>query len=68
MVTHSRIFAWKIPWTEEPGGLSPWGRKECDMAEHAHVDTHTQLIHFAVQQKLPQHCKATIRQQNLFKK
>ena len=21
MATHSRIFAWKIPWTEEPGGL-----------------------------------------------
>ena len=19
--THSRIIAWKIPWTEEPGGL-----------------------------------------------
>ena len=21
MATHSRIPAWKIPWTEEPGGL-----------------------------------------------
>ena len=21
MVTHSRILAWKIPWTEEPSGL-----------------------------------------------
>ena len=21
MTTHSRILAWKIPWTEEPGGL-----------------------------------------------
>ena len=21
MATHSRIFAWRIPWTEEPGGL-----------------------------------------------
>ena len=21
MVTHSSIYAWKIPWTEEPGGL-----------------------------------------------
>ena len=20
MATHSRILAWKIPWTEEPGG------------------------------------------------
>ena len=23
---HSSILAWKIPWTEEPGGLQ-WGRK-----------------------------------------
>ena len=21
MATHSRILAWKIPWTEEPGGV-----------------------------------------------
>ena len=21
MATHSGIFAWEIPWTEEPGGL-----------------------------------------------
>ena len=27
MVTHSSILAWKIPWTEESGGLSPWGYK-----------------------------------------
>ena len=27
MATHSSIVAWRIPWTEEPGGLgySPWG-------------------------------------------
>jgi len=23
--THSSILAWKIPWTEEPGGLNPLG-------------------------------------------
>ena len=23
MATHSSIHAWKIPWTEEPGGLQP---------------------------------------------
>ena len=23
--THSSIFAWKIPWTEEPGGLQSMG-------------------------------------------
>ena len=21
MATHARIIAWKIPWTEDPGGL-----------------------------------------------
>ena len=32
MDTHSSILAWKIPWTEEPGGLySPWGCKELNM-------------------------------------
>ena len=25
--THSGILAWEIPWTEEPGALSPWGHK-----------------------------------------
>jgi len=25
MVTHSSILAWRIPWTEEPGGLSSAG-------------------------------------------
>ena len=23
MITHSSILAWRIPWTEEPGGYSP---------------------------------------------
>ena len=27
MATHSSILAWRILWTEEPGGYSPWGRK-----------------------------------------
>ena len=25
MATHSRIFAWRIPWTEEPGRLQSIG-------------------------------------------
>ena len=25
MATHSRLLAWKIPWTEEPGGLQSMG-------------------------------------------
>ena len=28
MTTHSSILAWRIPWTEEPGGLqSMWSQK-----------------------------------------
>ena len=33
MATHSSILAWEIPWTEEPGGYSPRGRKESDRTE-----------------------------------
>ena len=34
MATHSSILTWRIPWTEEPGGLhSPQGRTESDMTE-----------------------------------
>ena len=27
MATHTSILAWKIPWTEEPGGLQSMGHK-----------------------------------------
>ena len=27
MVTHSSILAWRIPWTEKPGGLQSMGSK-----------------------------------------
>ena len=30
MATHSSIFAWRIPWTEEPGGLQSMGSQESD--------------------------------------
>jgi len=42
---HSSLLAWKSPWIEEPGRLSPWGCKESDTTEHAHTHmpahTHT---------------------------
>ena len=28
MATHSRILAWEIPWTEEPGWLQSMGLQE----------------------------------------
>ena len=43
MATQSRILAWKIPWTEDPGRLQSLGsvrsRQESDMTEQ--LSTHT---------------------------
>ena len=36
MAPHSSTLAWKIPWTEEPVGCSPWGLKELDTTERLH--------------------------------
>ena len=33
MATHSSIFAWRIPWTEEPGSLDFMGSQESDTTE-----------------------------------
>ena len=30
LATHSSIFAWRIPWAEEPGGLQSMGSQESD--------------------------------------
>ena len=37
MATHSSILA----WTEEPGGLQSWGRKESDTTEQLSTHIHT---------------------------
>ena len=49
VAAHSSILAWRIPWTEEPGGLQPMGLQESDTTEqldrqtdrHTHTHTHT---------------------------
>ena len=33
MVSHSSVLAWRIPWTEVPGGLHFTGSQELDMTE-----------------------------------
>ena len=43
METHFSL-AWKIPWTEEPGGYSSWGHKESDMTEWLHFSFHSEYI------------------------
>ena len=34
---HSSILAWKISWTEEPGGLQSMGCKELDLTERLKI-------------------------------
>ena len=41
MATHSSILAWRIPWTEEPGGLQFVGFKQLDTTE---ATSHTQML------------------------
>ena len=43
MATHSSIFAWTIPWAEEPGGLKFTGsqRVRHDWSTLARAHTHT---------------------------
>ena len=34
MATHPGTLAWRIPWTEEPGGPhSPWGQEELNTTQ-----------------------------------
>ena len=33
MAAHSSALAWRIPWTEAPGGLQSWGHSESDTPE-----------------------------------
>ena len=40
MATHSSILAWRIPWTEELGGLQSTGLKELDTTERLHFHFH----------------------------
>ena len=41
MAPHSSILTWKIPWTEEPGGLQSMGHKESDTTDRRSAHTHT---------------------------
>ena len=42
MATHSSILAWRIPWTEEPGGLESIGVTKRWMQ----LSDRTELLHY----------------------
>ena len=43
MATYTSILAWRIPWTQEPGGLQSVGSQRVghDWATNTHTHTHT---------------------------
>ena len=45
MGNYSRIHAWKIPWTEKPGGLQSIGSQR---VRHDRAHIHTQLLYNVV--------------------
>ena len=43
MATHSKILAWRIPWTEEPGGLQSIYRVTKNLTWQKWLTTHTHM-------------------------
>ena len=45
MATHSSILAWRIPWTEESGGLQSMGSQESDTTWRLNRHHHLKILH-----------------------
>ena len=62
MAIHSRILAWRIPWTEEPGGLQSIGLHrighDCRDLAHAHR-TYLYRLKLKIKMYLYQRTKVT---------
>ena len=43
MATHSSIVAWRITWTEEPGGLQTIGSQSQRLLSDQHTHTYTHI-------------------------
>ena len=54
MAPHSSTLAWRIPWTEEPGGLQSMGSLESDTTERLHF--HFPLSHIGEGNGNPLQC------------
>ena len=52
MATHSSVLAWKIPWTEEPGGLPSMGLQEWDTTERVSMSMRDPVHHEDARQRV----------------
>ena len=48
MAIHSRILAWRIPWTEEPDGLQTMGSQESDGTEVTWHGLHISFYYLSI--------------------
>ena len=48
MATYSSILAWRIPWTEEPGGLQSMGsqKSQTRLSSHACTQASGECVYF----------------------
>ena len=49
LISHVSILTWRIPWTEELGGLQSTGRKQSDTTEQLHF---THYSNFSINKKI----------------
>ena len=64
MTAHSSILAWRIPWTEEPGGLQSIGLQRAGhnslcpaILAHAHGKLSSGMLHGEVKKEIRALCK-----------
>ena len=46
--THSRILTWRIPWTEEPGGLQSIGSKSWTWLKRLSTPMHVSMFFYSI--------------------
>ena len=63
MATHSNVLAWRIPWTEEPGGLQSTGHRESDTPERLNTAQHRNTLQRGL--TLPLRCTKATKQVNI---
>ena len=56
MATHSSILAWRIPWTEEPGGLQSMGSQRVRHRWATKSSFHRECLNFFFLFERPQFC------------
>ena len=66
MATHSSILAWKIAWTEKPGGLQSMESQRVRIIYNDKEPEKEYIYITKSHLKVTQHCKPTVLQQFFF--